>query len=70
MEFAWLLLLLPLLSAAAIQLGLKKVASLSAWLATGSAGATLLISLGLLGQEGSVAFSWANCNSVLIHVFF
>lgn len=60
MHLAWFLLLLPLLSAAAIQLGLKKIAHVSAWLSTGSALATLLISLSLLNKDDSVSFAWAS----------
>ena len=57
---SWLLLLLPLLSAAAIHFGLKKSANLSAYVATGSALITLLISLMLLNKEASVSFHWAS----------
>ena len=56
---AWLILGLPLLSAAAIHLGLKRMQSLSALVATASAGATLLFSIILLGGDDfSAAFSW------------
>ena len=57
---SWLLLLLPLLSAAAIHFGLKKNATLSAYVATGSALVTLLLSLLLLNKDGSVSFHWAS----------
>ena len=60
MHLAWFLLLLPLLSAAAIHLGLKKNAYLSSLLATGSALATLLLSIGLLNKDASVSFAWAS----------
>ena len=58
--FAWLVLGLPLFSAAIIHLGLKRMQGASALLATFSAGATLILSLALLGaNEGIASFSWA-----------
>ena len=60
MHLAWLLLLLPLLSAAVIHLGLKKNAHLSSLVATGSALVTLLFSIALLNKEGGVSFAWAS----------
>lgn len=59
MHLAWLLLLLPLVSAAAIHLGLKKSAHISSLVATGSALATLILSILLLNKEASVSFAWA-----------
>ena len=60
MDYAWLLLILPLLSAAIIQLGLKKNALFSSWLSTGSVLVTLLITLVLLGAgDRTTTFSWA-----------
>ncbi len=58
----WLLLILPLLSATAIHLGLKKNAHLSALIATGSALATLLLTIILLFQEKPEAcvLHWAS----------
>ena len=60
MHLAWLLLLLPLLSAAVIHLGLKKNAHLSSLVATGSALVTLLLSIALLNKEDGVSFAWAS----------
>ena len=60
MHLAWFLLLLPLLSAAVIHFGLKKNAFLSSMVSTGSAGATLLLTLFLLNKEGAVSFHWAS----------
>lgn len=58
---AWIILALPLLSAAAIHLGLKRNQSLSALVATGSAAATLVLALILLGSSDSIAaFNWAS----------
>ncbi|MDQ8188769.1 NADH-quinone oxidoreductase subunit L [Roseibacillus persicicus] len=59
---AWLLLLLPLLSAAAIHLGLKKNAHLSALVSTGSALATLILTILLLGNDikEPLQFAWAS----------
>ena len=55
----WLLLLLPLLAAAANQLYLKRNAFLASMLSTGSAVATLVVSFLLLGKTGAPApFSW------------
>ena len=58
-SLAWLLLGLPLLSAAVIHFGLKQMQSISALVATASAGVTLLFAIILLfGEKSSVAFSW------------
>ncbi|MGC6464639.1 MAG: NADH-quinone oxidoreductase subunit L [Akkermansiaceae bacterium] len=59
-NLAWLILGLPLLSAAAIHLGLKKNQSLSALVSTGSALITLILALIMLasGKDGADAFTW------------
>ncbi|MBK1827433.1 NADH-quinone oxidoreductase subunit L [Haloferula rosea] len=57
---AWLLLLLPLLSAAANHLFLKRNAFLASMLSVGSVVATFVISLLLLGATDSYAFTWAS----------
>ncbi len=59
-SLAWLLLGLPLLSAAVIHLGLKRMQSISAIASTASAGATLLFAIILLFSKNdiSVAFNW------------
>ena len=62
MSSAATLLLLPLLTAAAILLGLKRNANLSALVATGSAIATFFLSIAMLtaGQTGVVEFfNWS-----------
>ena len=61
MHLAWLLLLLPLLTAAAIQLRLKKSPALSAYLSVASVLATLGITIALLrsGAESPAPFVWA-----------
>lgn len=61
MHLAWFLLLLPLLSAAVIHLGLKKNAYLSSMVSTGSALATLLLTILLLGRttDEPIQFAWA-----------
>mgnify|MGYP007026202788 CR=1 FL=1 len=61
---AWLLLLLPLLSAAAIQLGVKQDPSASARLSVASVVATFLISFILLGSETIRShFDWITAGS-------
>lgn len=60
--YASIILLLPLISAAAILLGLKKNANISALVATGSALATLLLSvLVLMAKEWGtvVLLNWS-----------
>ena len=61
-SLAWLLLGLPLLSAVVIHLGLKRLQSVSALVATASAGVTLLFSIILLHSEGDfiTSFNWAS----------
>lgn len=58
MNLAWILLFLPLVAAALNQLVLRRHA-LVPYVATGSALVTLVISLMLLGKEGSASFPWA-----------
>jgi NADH-quinone oxidoreductase subunit L len=59
-SLAWLILGLPLLSAAVIHLGLKRMQSVSALVSTGSAAATLIFAIILLfnKDEFSVAYNW------------
>ncbi len=65
----WLLLALPLLSAAAIQLGLKRSADLSAYVSTGSALATLVVTFLLLGKnENPDPFTWAAIGDFKINI--
>ncbi len=72
MHLAWFLLILPLLSAAVIHLGLKKNAFLSSMVATGSAGATLLLTLLLLGQATDnpepIRFAWATFGDFNVNI--
>ncbi|MDP0491428.1 MAG: NADH-quinone oxidoreductase subunit L [Verrucomicrobiota bacterium JB023] len=55
----WLILLLPLASAALIHLGLKRNGTLAAWLATASALATLVLTYLTPSSADPVKFSWA-----------
>jgi NADH-quinone oxidoreductase subunit L len=57
---AWLLLLLPLLAAAANHLFLKRNAFLASMLSVGSVTATFVISVLLLGSTGNLAVTWAS----------
>lgn len=57
---AWLLLLLPLLSAAVNHLFLKRNAFLASMLSVGSVVATFVISLLLLGSTDNHAITWAS----------
>lgn len=60
-NLAWLLLALPLLSAATIHLGLKRLQNLSALVATTIAGVILAIAIILIWSETKdLAFSWAS----------
>ncbi|BCX49967.1 NADH-quinone oxidoreductase subunit L [Haloferula helveola] len=62
---AWLLLLLPLLAAAANQLYLKRNAFLASMLSTGSVVATFVIALILLGStDAPAAFKWITLEGV------
>ena len=58
MDLPWLLFIIPLASAAIIQLGLKRSATASAWLSTGSVIATFTIAYALLGNEKIAQFEW------------
>ena len=66
---AWLLLALPLLSAATIHLGLKNLQNVSALLSTAVAGAILLITIFLISSETTdVSFSWATLPDIEIEI--
>ena len=58
----WLILALPLLTAATIHLGLKKKQSLSALVSTCSAAVTLVLTLMIISKGGDLAgsFTWAS----------
>ncbi|MBK1833344.1 NADH-quinone oxidoreductase subunit L [Roseibacillus ishigakijimensis] len=68
MHLAWFLLLLPLLSAAAIHLGLKKNAFISSLVSTGSAVATLILTLLFLGKEANPHFAWASFGDFHVNI--
>ncbi|MGJ8722917.1 MAG: NADH-quinone oxidoreductase subunit L [Roseibacillus sp.] len=68
MHLAWLLLLLPLLSAAVIQLGLKKNAFISSMVSTGSALATLLLTISFLNKEATQSFEWATFGDFSVNI--
>ena len=60
-NLAWLLLALPLLSAATIHLGLKRLQTVSALVSTAVAGVILAVTIILIGSETEdLAFSWAS----------
>jgi NADH-quinone oxidoreductase subunit L len=66
---AWLLLALPLLSAAAIHLGLKKLQNVSALVSTAVAGAILFITIFLISSETTdVSFRWATLPDIEIEI--
>ena len=66
---AWLLLALPLLSAATIHLGLKNLQNVSALVSTAVAGAILLITIFLISSETTdVSFSWATLPDIEIEI--
>ncbi len=68
-NLAWLLLALPLLSAATIHLGLKRLQTVSAIVSTSIAGAILVISILLVGTEDSTSsFNWATVPGVNIEI--
>lgn len=68
-NLAWLLLLLPLLAAAANQLFLKRNSFLASSLSVGSVAATLLISLTLLNSEARpIDFSWVTIGDFTIEI--
>jgi len=60
----WLLFILPLASAAIIQLGLKRSATASAYLSTASAVVTFLVALLLIGKDYSGSFTWISAGSL------
>ncbi|MGB6219713.1 NADH-quinone oxidoreductase subunit L [Haloferula sp.] len=71
MSLAWLLLLIPLLAAAANQLYLKRNAFIASMVSTASVGVTFLISLILLGSEDSTAgFHWISVGSFHVDISF
>lgn len=67
---AWLLLGLPLLTAASIHLGLKRMQSISALVSTASAGITLVLAIILLLNETAIspAFKWITVGSFNIEI--
>jgi len=65
----WLLLILPLASAALIQFGLKRSATLSAYLSTASVLVTFGIALSLLGKtQSGVIFNWIKAGSFELNI--
>lgn len=68
---AWLILLLPLTSAAVILLGTKRSAGISALISTGSAIATLVLSFLLLAQPDTAAakpLSWLSIGDFQVNI--
>ena len=63
----WLLLILPLLAAAANQLFLRKL-GIAHWVSTASAAATFVIALMLLGKEQTLSFAWATVGDFNINI--
>ena len=59
----WFLFILPLASAALIQLGLKRSAAASAYLSTASVIATFAIAVSLLGKTSTDSFNWISAGS-------
>jgi len=69
MDPFWLLLILPLASAALIQLRLKSNPALSAGVATGSVVVTFVLSLALLGSSnGNSSFKWVDLSGFTLQV--
>jgi len=64
----WLLFILPLASAAIIQLGLKRSATASAYFSTASVIATFAIAILLLGSSAKGAFTWISAGSLTIEI--
>ncbi len=65
----WLLLLIPLASAALIQLGLKRSAVASSWLSTASAAVTCGIALALCGKTSAVApLDWISAGEFKLQI--
>ncbi len=67
MTLPWILLFLPFAVAAVNQLVLRKSAVVP-WVSTAAAGAMLLFSILLLGNEGTSAFSWATIGDFSIDI--
>ncbi len=69
-SLAWIILALPLISAAAIHLGLKRMPGISALVATASAGLTLILSLILLlkAEDSVVSFQWASLPGLQVEI--
>lgn len=67
-QLPWLLFILPLASAAIIQLGLKRSASASAYLSTASVIVTFGIALALLGKDYSGSFTWISTDSLNLQI--
>ncbi len=69
-SLAWIILALPLVSAAAIHLGLKRMPGISALVATASAGLTLILSLILLlkAEDSVVSFQWASLPGLQVEI--
>ncbi|QTN34040.1 NADH-quinone oxidoreductase subunit L [Akkermansiaceae bacterium] len=63
----WLLLILPLLAAAANQLFLRKI-GIAHWVSTASAAATFTIAILCLGKTGDFSFPWATVGSFQIDI--
>lgn len=66
----WFLLLIPIASAAIIQLGLKKSAALSSALSTISVLATFIIAVLLLGKDFSSSFNWIEAGTLRLNIGF
>ncbi|MDB4353725.1 NADH-quinone oxidoreductase subunit L [Akkermansiaceae bacterium] len=68
-SLAWLLLALPLLSAATIQFGLKRLQHVSALVSTAVAGAILVITILLISSDTQdTAFKWASLPGLEIEI--
>ncbi len=69
-SLAWIILALPLISAAAIHLGLKRMPGISALVATASAGLTLILSLILLlkAEDSVISFQWASLPGLQVEI--
>lgn len=69
-SLAWLLLGLPLLSAALIHLGLKRMQTASAYVATGCAAFTMVLSIVFLCQGSSLHthFNWISIGSFNVEI--
>jgi NADH-quinone oxidoreductase subunit L len=68
MNLPWLLFILPLASAALIQLGLKRSAAASAYLSTASVIATFGITLALLGRSDAASFTWISAGDFSLSI--